>query len=55
MVELKAPVHAEPQKPIRKYYVHQEGDATQGVRAQTTDKYRVDRTTPNKAVIVDYE
>ena len=37
MVELKAQVHAEPQKPICKYYVHQEGDAAQGVRAQTTD------------------
>ena len=55
MVELQAPIHAEPQKPIRNYYVHQEGDAAQGVRAQTTDKYRVDGTTPNKAFMDDYE
>ena len=51
MVELKAPVHTEPPKQIRRYYVHQEGDAVPCKRAQTTDKYRADGTTPNKAFI----
>ena len=45
MLELQAPVHIEPKKPIRKYYVHQEGDAVQGKKEQTEDKYRADKTT----------
>ena len=55
MVELKAPVHTKPPKPIRKHYVHQEGDAVPGERAQTTDKYRADGITPNETIIDEYE
>ena len=55
MIELQAPVHAETKKPIHKYYVHQEGDAVQGEKEQTKDKYRADKTTLNKTIIDNYE
>ena len=55
MVELKAPVHAEPLKPICKYYVHQEDDAVPGERVQTTNRFRADGTTLNEEVIDKYK
>ena len=38
MIVLKAPVHPEPAKPIRKYYIAQEASVTTE-KVQTTDKY----------------
>ena len=55
MVELQAPFHAEPKKPVRKYYETQEGDAIGTKRVETEDKYQTGKTTPNETVIDDYE
>ena len=50
MIELQAPVHIEPPKPVREYYAAQ---ATFGIK--TTDKYSNNSRTPNVPVVDDYE
>ena len=49
MIELQAPVHVEPLKPVREYYANQ---ATSGTK--TTEKYSNNGTTPNVPVVDDY-
>ena len=55
MVELQAPVHDEPEKPTRTYYVFSTLDVPVPVPAQTKEKYHADGTTKNVPVVDDYE
>ena len=58
MVELQAPIHTEPTKPVRKYYVHQAGVVVPRLereQTETADGTVDDKTTPNEPVIDDYE
>ena len=54
MIELQAPVHPEPTKPVRKYYIAQASTVTTE-KVQTTDKFTGSSTTPNEPVVDDYE
>ena len=55
MLELQAPVHVEPEKPTRSYYVFREPGGAVPVPPETTDVFRADGTTPNVPVVDDYE